>query len=55
MAMKHSCGELSRLRELQSFLDATIHNLRAPLRDIGISAALLREHWNERFDETASG
>jgi two-component system sensor histidine kinase/response regulator len=49
---KNSPGnELASLRELQRFLDATIHDLRAPLRGIGTSAALLRERWIERSDE----
>ena len=53
MSKNFSGDELSNLRELQRFLDATIHDLRAPLRGIGTSAALLRERWNERSDEQA--
>ena len=39
--------------EWQRFLDAAIHDLRAPLRGIGTSAELLTEVCGERLDEEA--
>ena len=52
MSLPHSTGD-SPAREYQRFLDAAIHHLRAPLRGIGTSAALLSEAWDQRFDEEA--
>ena len=43
-------GDSTPERELQSFLDGTVHGIRTPLRGIGTSAALLSQKWNDRLD-----
>jgi light-regulated signal transduction histidine kinase (bacteriophytochrome) len=53
MPTRSSGDEPSRVRELQRFADAAIHDLRAPLRGINMSASLLAREWNERFDDGA--
>jgi light-regulated signal transduction histidine kinase (bacteriophytochrome) len=51
MSPQQTAEELTRQGEQQHFLDRAIHSLRAPLRGIGTSAALLLRKWNDRFDE----
>jgi light-regulated signal transduction histidine kinase (bacteriophytochrome) len=51
MSPKNSLEALTKLQEFPIFLDGAIHGIRAGLRGIGTSAALLSREWNERFDE----
>ncbi len=53
MSPQHSIEDRVSVREYQRFLDTAIHHLRAPLRVIATSAALLSEGWDDRFDEQA--
>ena len=53
MSPHYSTDDLAQRRERQRFLDAAIHNLRAPLRGIGTSAALLHEAWYDRLDDAS--
>ena len=53
MSPQHSIEDRVSVREYQRFLDTAIHHLRAPLRVIATSAALLSEGWDDRFNEPA--
>jgi len=48
-------GEYRAGLQFQDFLDRAIHGLRAPLRDIAMSAEVLSRKWNEHFDEEGRG
>jgi light-regulated signal transduction histidine kinase (bacteriophytochrome) len=49
-----SPNEDAALRELQRFSDAAIHDVRASLRGIGMSATMLSREWTERVGEPLS-